>query len=213
MKVNKIRTLYKNLTATYGCPATYWPNWCAQRKSVHDREAIIIGAILTQRTSWYNADLAIKNLQAYKLLSIKKIAGLKNLERLTSLIRPAGFYTTKPRYLYGLCSFIIKECSGVKTLMKKNADAIRQQLLELYGIGQETADTILLYGLDKPSFIIDEYTKKFVRKYKLARTVKYNGLKRVFETCLPRSYQLFQNFHALIIIDQKGVEKSRMSKL
>lgn len=180
---------------------------------MHDREAIIIGAILAQRTSWHNADIAIRNLQLHKLLSIKKIAGLKNLERLTSLIRPAGFYTTKPRRLYGLCSFIMKECGGVKTLMKKNVDAIRQQLLELYGIGPETADTILLYGLDKPSFIIDEYTKNFVQKYELARTGEYNALKRVFETCLPRSYQLFQNFHALIIIDQKGVEKSRMRKL
>ncbi len=82
---------YEQLFNEYGTPINYWPQWCAKEKSTKEREKIIIGMILVQRTNWHNANIALKNLKKEGLLSVEKIAKLKNLEKLTQLIRSAGF--------------------------------------------------------------------------------------------------------------------------
>ena len=81
---------------------------------------------------------------------------------------------------------------------------LREKLLNLLGVGPETADSILLYGLDKPIFVIDEYTKRLVRKEKLARDLSYDYLQKLFESNLSRDFALYQDFHALIVIDGKN---------
>lgn len=206
----RIYQIYCQLLKKHGEPVKFWPNWCAKEKSPRDREIIALGAILTQHTSWHNADLALRNLKKAKLLSIGKIAGLGSLKKLTEFIRPAGFYKTKPKRLFGFCQFIVKEYSGLENFAKEDLKIAREKLLGLFGIGPETADTILCYGLDKPSFVIDEYTRRLARKEKLAVNLGYDFLKKLFEKSLPKNAKLYRDFHALIIIGQKGEEGSRM---
>lgn len=201
--------LYQQLTQEYGAPVCYWPQWCADSKSVEDREKIIIGMILVQRTSWHNADIALKNLRNENLLSLKKIAEQKNLDKLTQLIRSAGFYHSKPKRLLDISVFVT-EGGGVEELMKRTAKDIRLELLSLKGVGPETADTILLYALDKPVFIIDEYTRRWTEKNQLTSEKDYLQLQKFFESKLPPDVKTYQNFHALIIVCQRGREKSVM---
>lgn len=209
----QIYQLYLELLAKHGPPEKFWPQWCGRQKSKRDREIIAIGAILTQRTSWHNADLALRNLKKEKWLSLKKIAGLSGLEKLKKLIRPAGFYQTKSRRIFDFCLFVMEEYGGLKNFVKTDLEIARGQLLSLYGIGPETADVILLYALDKPSFVIDEYSRRLVKKKKLATNLNYDFLKNFFEKNLPADVSVFQNFHALVIVEQKGKSGSMMEKI
>lgn len=211
--INKIYALYQELLQKYGLPDKIWPQWCAKKNTTKDRELIAIGAILTQRTSWRNADLALRNLKKERLLSLNKIAKLTNLNKLTKLIRPAGFYQTKPKRLYGLASFIVKNYKNLTKFAKEDLGIARSKLLNLYGIGPETADTILLYALDEPSFVIDEYTKRFVAKNLSLKNINYDSLKKLFEDNLPKNVEVYQNYHTLIIIEQKGLKGSLMRVL
>lgn len=213
LNTNKIHRLYRELLEKHGPPEKIWPQWCAKKKSWRDRELIAIGAILTQRTSWHNANLALKNLKKASLLSIEKIARLRDLKRLTKLIRPAGFYQVKPKRLYDLCRFIVREYGGLKKFMKEDLAIAREKLLDIHGIGPETADTILLYVCDQSIFVVDEYTKRLVRGRRLAKKLSYDYLQDLFEKNLPRNFKIYQDFHALIIIGQKGREASRMEKI
>lgn len=209
---NKIYGLYRELLIKYGASKNYWPQWGAAKKSSRDREIIAIGAFLTQRTSWHNADLALKNLKRANLLSLGKIAGLEanKLIKLTELIKVAGFYKVKPKRIFDFASFIVKNYDGIEGFRKEKLEIAREKLLSLSGIGPETADTLLLYALDKPSFVIDEYTRRFVVKYDLSTDLDYDSLKNLFEKNLPRSAKIYQNYHTFIIVDIKGPEKSRM---
>ena len=208
--MNNIYQLYLQLYEKHGDPKSLWPQWCTKKKTESLREIIALGAILTQRTSWHNANFALTNLKKKKLLSIKKIAEIDKPEKLKELIRPAGFYQTKPKRLLAFSSFIINEYGGLKKFMDEELQVAREKLLSLYGIGPETADTILLYALDKPTFVIDEYTRRLVKQKKLSDDLTYTFLKNLFEKNLPRDITIFQNFHALIIIEQKGRKGSIM---
>ena len=265
MNKNKIYQLYSQLYEKHGDPAVFWPQWCAKNKTEATRELVAIGAILTQRTSWHNADLALENFKKENLLSLEKIAKvnyisraglsdprpatkggtplescfyspkakktsanpnffgkpsrpkgrgfterLKKLNAFTELIRPAGFYQSKPKRLFSLASFIVNNYGNLTGFMKEKLNVAREKLLGLYGIGPETADTILLYALDRPTFVIDAYTQKLVKKEKIAKNLEYNYLKQLFEENLPKDTILFQSFHTLIIVDQKGREGSMM---
>ena len=165
--------------------------------------------ILVQRTSWHNANIALKNLKKEGLLSIEKIAKLKDLEKLTQLIRSAGFYQSKPKRLYDVCTFVINQ-GGVGEITKKNKDDVRLQLLNIKGVGQETADTILLYALDKPVFIIDEYTHRWTEREGLTKENEYIKLQQFFHDNLKPNLSIYRNFHILIIVCQRGKEKSMM---
>lgn len=213
MASNKIHQLYLNLLYQHQSPEKIWPQWCSSKKTSKMREIIAIGAILTQRTSWRNADLALRNLKKASLLSLKKISELKNLSQLTELIRPAGFYKSKPKRLYDFCTFVIKNYGNLENFRKEDLQISRQELLSLKGIGPETADTILLYSLGKPSFVIDEYTKRLVKQKKLTDKFDYDDLKNLFEKNLPCDVKLYQKFHAFIIIAQKGETYSTMRKV
>lgn len=165
--------------------------------------------ILVQRTSWHNANIALKNLKKDKLLSLSKISSLKSLDKLTQLIRPAGFFQSKPKKLFDICTFIMKN-GGVSNLMKGKTEDIRSELLNIKGIGLESADTILLYALDKPVFVIDEYTRRWFEKNHLSPERNYSKLQQFFQTNLKPDLTTYQYFHALIIISQRGRDKSKM---
>ncbi|NQS89236.1 hypothetical protein HQ584_05550, partial [Patescibacteria group bacterium] len=121
---------YQQLLQEYGDPVTYWPQWCAETKSGKEQEKIIIGMVLVQRTSWHNANIALKNLKKENLLSIKKISELKSLDKLTQLIRPAGFYQSKPKCLFDICVFIVNQ-GGITRLIKKDTSKLRLALLDI----------------------------------------------------------------------------------
>ena len=219
---------YLDLLDLYGHPEKYWPQWCSNEKSVEDREKVILGTILTQRTTWHNAQIALKKLKEAGLLSLDGIAGIVNATDLLTHIRPAGFHTTKPYTLKNVSKFF-KEKGGVTEVMKMDMHEIRRGLLNTKGVGKETADTILLYGLDKPSFVIDEYTFRWVENLvtgyevgtlefvveneELLSVIKkrnYDRLHQLFGSSLEPEIELYRNFHALIIVSQRGVDKSGM---
>ncbi len=204
MPQNKIIELYKKLLKTYGKPEGQWKLWCKRPKNVRQRDEVIIGAILTQRANWKNATLAINNLRNSGYCSLSGIYNLggKNKIKLGKLIRPSGFYKQKCEYLLEMAKFF-KKSGDIKNVKKIELKELRERLLDLRGVGPETADSILLYGLDNPVFVIDEYTRRLVKKEKIARNLAYDNLQKLFESNLPRDFALYQDFHALIVISGK----------
>lgn len=198
--------LYKELKEKYGSPKGQWSLWCKRPKTGEERDEVAIGAILTQNTNWKNVESAFANLKREKAVSLKKIRKLGS-EALASLIKPSGFYNTKAKYIFGLSDFIINNYGGLERMMKAQKESpehLREKILEQKGVGEETADSILLYALDKPTFVIDEYTRRLVKKKRLARNMSYEFLQRLFEEGMKKDYRLYQDFHALIVIDGKN---------
>jgi len=204
--MNTFEKLYKELKRKYGPPKGQWSLWCKRSKTNKERERVIIEAILTQRTNWRNVELAIKNLNQAKISSLQDIfrRGPKKLE---NLIKPSGFYKAKAQYLFNLVKFIIENYDSLEKMKKEKTEKLREKLLQLKGIGPETADSILLYALDKPIFVIDEYTRRLVKKRKLAKNLSYNFLQKLFEKNLRKDFKLYQDFHALIVINGKTLTK------
>lgn len=200
--VNSFEKIYRRLREEYGRPAGQWQLWCRRPKTAREREEVVIGAILTQRTNWKNVEQAIANLKKAKVNSLRAIRrlGRKELEK---LIRPSGFYKTKARYLAQLAAFILKNYGSFAEMRQTPARKLRGKLLALKGIGFETADSILLYALDQPVFVIDEYTRRFVRQHRLSRETNYQLLQKLFEGKLRSDYRLYQDFHAHIVHDGK----------
>ena len=201
--MNVFEKLYKDLKREYGTPKGQWKLWCKRPKTRQEREEVVIGTILTQRTNWKNVELALNNLKKAKIISLKDIyqSGAK---KLAPLIRPSGFYQAKAQYLFNLAQFIVEDYASLQKMKKTELRELREELLKLKGIGPETADSILLYALDKPIFVIDEYTKRLLKKHNLTDNKDYHFLQKLFEESLRRDYRLYQDFHALIVIDGKN---------
>jgi len=200
--MNDIERLYIELKQRYGQPKGQWSLWCKRPKTESEREEVIVGAVLTQRTSWNNVERAIQNLKRAEKIRLRDIYKTAPRE-LIPLIRPVGFYKTKTDYLLNLARFVIEEYGSIANLKNKKTHNLRRKLLALKGVGPETADSILLYSVDKPVFVIDEYTRRLINRYQLTERVDYNYLQRLFEENLRRDFRLYQDFHALIVIDGK----------
>ncbi|OGG91975.1 hypothetical protein A3H03_00720 [Candidatus Kuenenbacteria bacterium RIFCSPLOWO2_12_FULL_42_13] len=199
--MNQFLALYKELLKKHGRPQGQWGLWCQRPKTKHDREEVIIGAILTQNTNWQNVNKAMGNLERAKKCSLKLILALAS-PKLAALIRPSGFYKTKAKYLQGVAKYVL-ENGGAGKLMKQEPLELRAELLRLKGVGPETADSILLYGLDLPVFVIDEYTRRLVKGRRIASNLNYEYLRKLFETNLPKRFELYQDLHALIVEEGK----------
>lgn len=201
--MNRFEKLYQELKKKYGNPKGQWSLWCKRQKKEKEREEVIIGAILTQRANWRNVELAINNLKKEKVNSLKKILEI-GPKRLEKLIKPSGFYKAKAKYLFGLVQFILKNYGDLTKMKKSDWEELREKLLKLKGVGPETADSILLYALDKPVFVIDEYTRRLIEKRNLAKNFSCLSLQKLFERNLKRDFKLYQDFHALIVIEGKN---------
>ena len=218
MPKNKILALYQFLRKKYCKPGGQWSFWCKWPKTNREKERIIIEAILTQRTNWKNVELAMANLKKARLDSLRRI--LRNKRRLVLCIKPSGFYKQKSRHLIGLAKFILSQYGGLEKMAKEPILKLRAELLKLKGVGPETADSILLYALEKPVFVIDEYTKRLLNskfkiqksKFKYLPTAKYEDLQKLFESNLPRDWRLYQDFHALIVIEGKDKKREIFSR-
>jgi len=176
---------------TYG-PQYWWPAGDKNRET-----EIIIGAILTQNTSWTNVEKAIKNLRENNLIDFKKINKI-NSTKLANLIKSSGYYNQKAKKLKAFSNFIKKYDYNLKKL--ENKKNLREELLKIHGIGKETADSILLYALNKPVFVIDAYTKRILHRLKLAdENSSYDDLQKLFMENLPKDSKLFNEYHALLV--------------
>jgi len=201
--MNIFGKLYKRLKRKYGQPKGQWILWCKRPKTDQEREEVLVGAILTQRTNWKNVDLALGNLKRIRINSLRDIYQL-GVKKLAPLIKPSGFYQTKTNYLFHLIEFIFHNYGNLEKMRKTDFKELRERLLKLKGIGPETADSILLYALDKPVFVIDEYTCRLIKKRGLAKNLSYTFLQKLFEKSLRKDFRLYQDFHALIVINGKN---------
>ena len=208
----KIYSAYLSLLEKHGNPTDLWPQWCAQEKDEPLRQLVAIGAILVQRTSWRNADLALRKLKTANLLSFESLASEISPVELADHVKSAGFHQTKPKRLIALAEYIGENYQTLSQMKEtREIETLREQLLQVYGIGPETADTILLYALDMPSFVIDEYTRRWLEKTGLTdRDLPYDEIKTWFEDSLPPDVGIYQNYHILVMVDQKGREASVM---
>lgn len=161
---------------------------------------IAIGAILTQNTAWTNVEKAIRNLKERNLLSPQKLLKLDN-KILASLIRPAGYYNLKAKRLRNFLFFLKDHFDGsISRMGKMDQEGLRKELLKVKGIGPETADSILLYALGKPSFVIDAYTFRILSRHNIIEdSMDYHELRDIFMSSLPEDPCLFNEFHALFV--------------
>ncbi len=180
---------YQLLYAHYG-EQNWWP--------AQSPFEMMVGAILTQNTRWERVEDAIGNLKNANMLNPESIISCDS-EHLQSLIRPSGFFRQKSCRLIELSNFLLAH-GGTRGLKRWVAQCLRVRLLEVHGIGPETADCILLYALDKPFFVVDAYTRRiFSRLGIFESTMKYDDIQNFFFQRIPNSLQLFQEFHALIV--------------
>lgn len=161
---------------------------------------VMVGAILTQNAAWSNVEKAIGNLKKEGLmapLAMKRIS----LARLAQLIRPAGYFNVKARRLKHFLNFFWNRYGGsTKRMFKTSLERLRKELLEVNGIGGETADSILLYAGGKPTFVIDAYTRRvFSRHRYLQGDEDYETLRSWFMKLLPRDSRLYNDYHAQIV--------------
>jgi len=214
-QATKIFQLYQGLLKKHGTPRDFWQKWCKKNKTKQDREEIVLGAMLTQRVNWFNVEKALVNLKKERTLSIKGVYGLGkgNMSLLEKLIRPSGFYKQKAKRVFAICQFIIENFGSLEKFFQQDLAVCRKQLLCLYGIGPETADSILLYAGDKPIFVIDEYTRRFCQKHNITKNTSYKYLQDLFQQNLPEEVKVYQDFHALIVLDGKGTGWDLVSQI
>jgi endonuclease-3 related protein len=160
----------------------------------------MVGAILTQSAAWQNVEKAIGNLKAAGALSPEALRRLP-VEEIARLIYPSGYYNAKARKLKALVEWLEKACGNrIGNLASRETAELRTELLGIYGVGPETADSILLYAIGKPVFVIDAYTGRIMHRLGLAeKTASYNELQALFMRALTPDVRLFNEYHALLV--------------
>jgi endonuclease-3 related protein len=183
--------MYQRLHRTYG-PKHWWPGETSFE--------VMVGAILTQNTSWRNVEKAIQKLKGRKVLHVRAIHQLKK-SQLASLIRSSGYFRIKADRLKSFVNFLFENYRGnLRKLRKERRNILRQKLLGIKGIGPETADSMLLYGLEKPIFVVDAYTKRILSRHGiLSERASYEEVQRLFMDHLPQNKRLFNEYHALLV--------------
>ena len=194
MKKAALIDVYQDLLNHYG-EQHWWPADSAFE--------MMVGAILTQNTSWYNVEKAIENLRKANVLDPTTLANCSR-ENLETWIRPAGFFRQKTERLFKLCLFY-HERQGVQGMKRWPMKVLRRFLLDVHGIGPETADSILLYAVEKPVFVVDTYTKRILHRIGILPEAvnKYDDVQHFIQQRTPNSLPLYQQFHALIVAHAK----------
>ena len=186
----KLLKIYSLLYDHFG-PQAWWP-------AVTPFE-VMVGAILTQNTNWLNVEKAIANLKGAKGLRAEGL-GKMNIRRLEELIRPSGYYRQKAKKLKAFVKFFLGEYDGsIRKMRKGEVGELRKELLAVHGIGPETADSMLCYALDKPTFVVDAYTKRIGKRVGLFKYSEYPEIKDYFEKNLPKDLEIYKEYHALIV--------------
>ncbi len=187
--MNIFYEIYITLFNHFG-PQHWWPG--------ESPLEIAIGAILTQNTNWKNVEKAISQLKKRNLIDVDRILSTPE-DELRELIKPSGFFNVKLKRLLNFMNFL-KSLGGLDELKKLPLHELRKKLLDVPGIGPETADSIILYALEKPVFVVDAYTRRFLKRHGLIRgNEKYDEIRLLFERNLPCDVKLYNEYHALIV--------------
>ena len=175
-KPEEIRSYYWTLFQAWG-PQHWWP--------AESRFEVIVGAYLTQNTSWVNVERALTNLRVARLLSVSGIRRVP-LAQLERLVRPAGYFRQKAMRLKRFVKFLDRRHQGsLKKMFRQTTKDLREELLSLNGIGPETADSILLYAGNHPVFVVDAYTRRMLARHNiLPETASYEEIRELFESAL-----------------------------
>jgi endonuclease III related protein len=192
---------YNSLFAEFG-PQHWWPG--------RTQFEVIVGAILTQNTSWTNVEQAIGSLRSARLLSPAAIEKAP-MGHLARLIRSSGYFRQKARKLKAFCEFLRGEYQGsLKRMFTTPTIVLREKLLGVFGIGPETADSILLYAGNHPVFVVDAYTKRMLTRHGwVGEEARYDEMQWLFERQFPGEAARFNEFHALIVQTGKRFCRTR----
>ena len=189
--MKRIEIIYSTLYSYYG-DLHWWP--------ADTPFEVMVGAVLTQNTAWNNVEKAIQRFHG-KLLP-DCILDLSEAE-LQDIIRPAGFYRQKSLYLKAVSEWFLRYDGDVNVIRSQPQDTLRKELLSVKGIGNETADSILLYAFDLPSFVVDAYTMRLFGRFPVDAGKTYTETKRFCEAALPHDAGIYRHFHALIVQNGK----------
>lgn len=183
--------IYKKLRARFGF-LDWWPG--------KTKFEIFVGAVLTQQTAWNNVKKAIGNLKAANRLDLDRLAHT-SIKELESLIKPSGFYRQKAGRLKGLCGDIRRDYGSLDNLFRLGKNKLREVLLSYNGIGDETADSIILYAAEKPVFVVDAYTKRAMHRIdpRIRENIRYEDLKKYFEDRVNKRLELYKEMHAQFV--------------
>ncbi len=183
--------VYETLYRALG-PQHWWPG--------RTPFEVMVGAVLTQNTAWANVERAIANLRRARALSARRLAGM-SAETLAALIRPAGYPRVKARRLQTFAQWIQRRAGGRPSRLRSvPTGQLRAELLAVHGIGPETADSILLYALGRPVFVVDTYTRRFMARHRWALPHDdYDRLAARFTAALRRDTRLYNEYHALVV--------------
>jgi len=211
--------VYRKLYEIYG-KQNWWPitpknklvpEYTSSLKKLTETEIleICLGAILTQNTSWQNVEKALININQYlkdkkQKLSIDHLNDI-DAKTLSKLIQPSGYYNQKTKYIKFFAEHVLEKHKGsLKLMMNQPSDNLRQELLELKGIGKETCDSIMLYAANCPIFVVDLYTKRlFSRLGYLNIKENYDNWQNFFHSNLDKNTLIFNEYHALIVEHNK----------
>ncbi|MFN3476959.1 MAG: endonuclease III domain-containing protein [Candidatus Methylomirabilales bacterium] len=187
----RLLRIYQSLLHHFG-PQGWWPG--------KSRFEVIVGAILAQNTAWANVEKALANLRAQGALRVEGFSSL-SFEELARLIVPSGYYTIKAKRLQAFLDFLRERYGGnLGRMFKQDPSTLRDELLAVPGIGEETADSILLYAGRHPTFVVDAYTKRVLRRHGLIdQKASYQEVQRLFLENLPPDTALFNEYHALFV--------------
>jgi endonuclease III related protein len=197
----RLMAVYERLFVALG-PQGWWP--------AEDDFEMVVGAILTQSTAWVNVEKAIANLKMAGLLGVQALTAAP-VEGVAETIRPSGYFNVKARKLKSFCRHLESRHGGrLESLFHVKLPGLRDELLGIWGVGAETADSIALYGARQPVFVVDAYTRRIFGRLGLSRPESgYDELQRLFMEALPPSVELFQEYHALIVALGKGICRPR----
>jgi endonuclease-3 related protein len=183
--------IYQLLYDAFG-PQHWWPG-----ETLFE---IVIGAILTQNTNWANVEKAIKNLKSAECLTPEALFRI-DVSQLAELIRPAGYFNVKAKRLKNFINWLFDNYDGeMSNLEFADTEQLRAELLNIKGVGRETADSILLYAFGRPVFVVDAYTARITLRHELIEPgADYEQLRELFESNLPQDVRLFNEYHALLV--------------
>ncbi len=190
--IDTLMSVYRRLLAACG-PQHWWPG--------ETPFEVMIGAVLTQNTAWTNVDRAIRNLKEAGVLSAPALRALPQ-DELAALIRPSGYFNAKARKVKELVTWLGDRCGDdLDALFAADTAALRDELLAVHGIGEETADSMLLYAGGKPVFVVDAYTRRIFTRLGLhpSQGDRYADFQRLFMENLPPDAALYNEYHALIV--------------
>ena len=192
----KILRMYKSMDRHFGDLA-WWP--------AETPFEVIAGAILTQNTAWPNVEKALDSLRGNCMLDPESILQADE-EALGEMIRSSGFFRQKSKRLKNVSRYLLACGSGWRMkLSERSSGRLRQELLQINGIGKETADSILLYALEKKAFVVDNYTKRVLLRHGVTGMDSgYDEIQRIIEDSVPADTALFKQFHALFVETAKN---------